>query len=133
MTSRKEIRPKPSHPKRRQAKLGMKIRKFIEITNIITSKVKRLKKGSSDMYEVAKVITFLEINKTVAANIRPWGSKIRGSSKRKALVERSVHSTKVVEEKALALMNRVKLIALNNMRILEELRVEVIIIVLRKF
>lgn len=71
MTRRKEIRPRPSHPRRRQARLGIKIRKFMDRTNIITRRVKRLKKGSSDIYEVAKIITLPEINRTVAANKSP--------------------------------------------------------------
>ena len=66
MTRRKEIRPRPSHPNNKQARLGIKIKKFIEATKRMTKIVKRLKKGSSDIYEVANSITLLEINRTVA-------------------------------------------------------------------
>lgn len=82
---------------------------------------------------MAKIITFLEINKTVAANRRPWGSIIKGSSMKKALVDKTFHSIKVVVVRVLAFINNISLRMLKTMRVLEELSAEIIIIVLRKF
>lgn len=56
---------------------GIKIRKFIERTNKITSSVNRGIKGSEDMYVEVNSITFAEISITTDENAVPQGSIIR--------------------------------------------------------
>lgn len=58
--------PSPSHPINREIKWGIKIRRFIDRTNNRTNILNRGLNGSSDMYVLAKIITFPAINITVA-------------------------------------------------------------------
>ena len=46
MTRRNEVMPRPSHPRRRKSRLGIKIRAFIEETNRSIIRVKRGRRGS---------------------------------------------------------------------------------------
>lgn len=52
----------------------MKISKFIDRTNRRTTKLNRDLNISSCIYELANNITLAEINNTVVAKIRPYGS-----------------------------------------------------------
>jgi hypothetical protein len=57
-------------------KLGIKIKKFIDITNNITKEINRFKKGSVFIYLVEKNITHIEIKITSLEKRRPIGSKM---------------------------------------------------------
>lgn len=74
-------------------------------------------------------MTFLEMNKTVAANKSPWVSIIIGSSILKDWDLMICHSTKVVIETELTLRKRHSLVILRARRIFLDLRAESIIVV----
>lgn len=69
--------PRPSHPRRRKIRLGMKIRKNIDRTNKITRMVNRCKNGSEDIYEDENFKTLEAIRRIVEAKMREDESRRR--------------------------------------------------------
>lgn len=67
--------PSPSQPKRRKIRFGIKIRKNIDKTKRITRAVKRWRKGSECIYEVANFNTLAAIRRIVEAKISEGGSR----------------------------------------------------------
>jgi len=96
MTKRKDTRPKPSQPSRIAIKFGIKIKKFIDTTNKITSQINRGIKGSLDIYLVEKFITQAEMRITREENISPVGSRIKLIMIEVELIERMVQSMIIV-------------------------------------
>lgn len=70
--------PSPSHPSKRKIRFGIKISKSIERMKRRTRAVKRVRKGSFDIYERENSKTFPEMKSKVEENSRAIGSKIKG-------------------------------------------------------
>jgi len=62
--------PNPSHPRRINIRLGIKMRKNMERTKRRTRRVNRWRKGSEYMYDVENLSTEAAIRKIVEAKIR---------------------------------------------------------------
>lgn len=71
-------------------RFGIKIRRFIDKTNINTRIEKRGINLSSFIYGTAKCITLAEMKSTVLENNTPHGSRIKGREIVVELNERSV-------------------------------------------
>lgn len=82
-----ETIPRPSHPRSRQIRLGMKIRRFIDKTK---SRIIFENRGiffSSSIYLTAKCMTLAEMKSTTLENRVPQGSQMIGRVIKEALKE----------------------------------------------
>ena len=84
--------PRPSQPRSKKIKLGIKISRSIERTNARTNKVKREINGSLVMYERENSRTFPEMNRMMVAKMEEAGSRMTGMAIWWVVRENKFHS-----------------------------------------
>lgn len=76
MTNRKETKPRPSHPRRRLKRFGMKIKRVIDKTNKIISRVNRYSNFSVFIYDEENIRTAVKIEVTILQKRALCGSSM---------------------------------------------------------